>query len=121
MHVRSRDPVGSPFRRIPHQMKVTASAPVWAWGNWYQSDAYSIGEHDRSQLEFSTALLQTQPHLPVMTSEFQAGWLQGADPTNPTLALHTMLQLGAHGMVNFPVSVSAREVCQNPPRPLEKC
>ena len=94
-----------------YQMKVTASAPVWAWGNWYQSDAYSIGEHDRSQLEFSTALLQTQPHLPVMTSEFQAGWLQGADearpraadPTNTTLALHTMLQFGAHGVVNFPV------------------
>ncbi|MEO6912860.1 MAG: amino acid permease [Candidatus Baltobacteraceae bacterium] len=94
-----------------YQMKVTASSPLWAWGNWYQSDAYSIGEHDRSQLEFSTALLATQPHLPVMVSEFQAGWLQGADevrprpadPTNTGLALHTMLQMGAHGMVNFPL------------------
>ncbi|MBV9269480.1 MAG: beta-galactosidase, partial [Candidatus Eremiobacteraeota bacterium] len=94
-----------------YQMKVTASAPVWAWGNWYQSDAYSIGEHDRTQLEFSTALLQTQPHLPVMVSEFQAGWLQNADeayprpadPTNTELALHTMLQMGAHGVVNFPL------------------
>lgn len=94
-----------------YQMKVTASAPVWAWGNWYQSDAYTIGEHDRVQLEFSTGLLQTQLHRDVMISEFQAGWLQGADqpvprpadPTNTTLALHTMLQLGAHGIVNFPV------------------
>ena len=46
-----------------------------------------------------------------MTSEFQAGWLQGADeiapraaaPENTTLALHQMLQLGARGVVNFPV------------------
>ena len=94
-----------------YQMKATASAPVWAWGNWYQSDAYSIGEHDRSQLEFSTGLLQTQLHVPVMVSEFQAGWLQGpdetqpraADPTNTELAIGTMLQMGAHGIVNFPV------------------
>jgi hypothetical protein len=94
-----------------YDMKVTASAPVWAWGNWYQSDAYSIGEHDRTQLEFTTGLLQTQPHRPVMISEFQAGWLQDADravprpadPTNTTLALHTLLQMGAHGIVNFPV------------------
>ena len=93
-----------------YEMKVTASAPVWAWGNWYQSDAYRIGEHDRTQLEFATALLQTQ-NRPVMISEFQAGWLQGADepypraadPSNTTLALHTMLQMGAHGIVNFPV------------------
>ena len=93
------------------QMKVTASAPVWAWGNWYQSDAYRIGDHDLAQLAFSTALLQTQPGMPVMASEFQAGWLQGADeiapraaaPENTTLALHEMLQQGAHGVVNFPV------------------
>jgi len=93
-----------------YEMKVTASAPVWAWGNWYQSDAYSIGEHDRTQLEFSTGVLQTQ-HRQVMISEFQAGWLQDADqaaprpadPTNTTLALHTLLQMGAHGIVNFPV------------------
>jgi hypothetical protein len=94
-----------------YDMKVTASAPAWAWGDWYQSDAYSIGEHDRTQLEFSTGLLATQPHRPVMIGEFQAGWLQGADqsvprpadPTNTTLALHTLLQMGAHGIVNFPV------------------
>jgi len=30
-----------------YEMKVTASAPVWAMGNWYQSDAYAIGEHYR--------------------------------------------------------------------------
>ncbi len=94
-----------------YEMKVTADAPAWAWGNWYQSDAYSIGEHDRTQLEFSTGLLQTQRDRPVMISEFQAGWLQDADqpaprpadPTNTTLALHTLLQMGAHGVVNFPV------------------
>ncbi len=94
-----------------YDMKVTASAPVWAWGNWYQSDTYSIGEHDRSQLEFSTGLIGTQPHVPIMASEFQAGWLQGADqawprpadPANTTLALNTLLQAGAHGVVNFPL------------------
>ncbi|HET9028999.1 MAG TPA: beta-galactosidase, partial [Candidatus Aquilonibacter sp.] len=94
-----------------YQMKVTASSPVWAWGNWYQSDAYRIGDHDIAQLMFSTGLLQTQNHLPLMTSEFQAGWLQGADevtpraaaPENTTIALHEMLQQGVHGVVNFPV------------------
>ena len=93
------------------EMKVTASSPVWAWGNWYQSDAYAIGEHDRAQLEFATGSLQTQPHLPVMQSEFQAGWLEqpddifprAADPTNTTLALGTLLAMGAHGVVHFPV------------------
>jgi hypothetical protein len=101
---------GMPVFINTYEMKVTASSPVWAWGNWYQSDAYSIGEHDRTQLEFSTGLLQTQ-NRPVMISEFQAGWLQNADepypraadPTNTTLALHTLLQMGAHGIVNFPV------------------
>jgi hypothetical protein len=94
-----------------YQMKVTASAPVWAWGNWYQSDAYRIGEHDLAQLAFSTGLLQTQPGLPVMSSEFQAGWLQGAAqtaprpaaPSNTAIALHEMLDMGVHGVVNFPV------------------
>lgn len=94
-----------------YQMKVTASAPVWAWGNWYQSDALQIGEHDRSQLEFSTGLLQTQADKPVMISEFQAGWLappddvraRQTDPANTSLALHTMLSMGAHGIINFPV------------------
>jgi amino acid transporter len=94
-----------------YDMKVTASSPVWAWGDWYQSDAYSIGEHDRAQIEFSTGLLQTQLRRPIVVGEFQAGWLQGADqavprpadPSNTTLALHTLLQIGVHGIVNFPV------------------
>jgi len=93
-----------------YQMKVTASSPVWAMGNWYQSDAFSIGEHDRAQLEFSTGLLHTRPHQPLMASEFAAGWLAGpddirprpADPSNTELALTTMLGLGVHGIVNFP-------------------
>ena len=93
-----------------YQMKVTASSPVWAMGNWYQSDAYAIGEHDRAQLEFSTALLHTRPGQPLMASEFQAGWLAGpgdtrprpADPSNTDLAMTTMLGLGVRGIVNFP-------------------
>ncbi|MBV8489426.1 MAG: hypothetical protein JO199_02765 [Candidatus Eremiobacteraeota bacterium] len=93
------------------ESRVTAAAPAWAWGDWYQSDAYSIGEHDLSEIDFSTGLLATQPHLPVMMAEFQAGWLQGADegaprpadPANTTLALHEFLRDGAGGIVNFPV------------------
>ena len=93
-----------------YQMKVTASSPVWAMGNWYQSDAYAIGEHDRAQLEFSTTLLHTRPDQPLMASEFQAGWLAGpgdtrprpADPSNTELAMTSMLGLGVRGIVNFP-------------------
>jgi amino acid transporter len=93
-----------------YQMKVTASSPVWAMGNWYQSDAYSIGEHDRAQLEFSTGLLQTRLHQPLMLSEFQAGWLLGpddirprpADPSNTMLAMTTAIGMGVRGIVNFP-------------------
>lgn len=93
------------------EMKVPAAAPAWSWGNWYQSDAYSIGAHDLAEIDFATGLLQTQPHLPVMQAEFQAGWLQGADEgaprpadsTNTTLALHELLRDGVHGIVNFPV------------------
>ncbi len=92
-----------------YQMKVTASSPVWAMGNWYQSDAYLLAEHDRAQLEFSTGLLQTRDQ-PVMISEFQAGWLEQpgdirprpADPSNTLLAMATMLGMGARGIVNFP-------------------
>ena len=94
-----------------YQSKVPAAAGVWAWGNWYQSDAFRIGTHDIAQLIFSTALLQTEPHRAVMQSEFQAGWLQGANETSPrpaapentTIALHQLLQLGAHAIVDFPV------------------
>ncbi len=94
-----------------YQTKVPSAAPVWAWGNWYQSDAYRIGDHDLAQIAFSFGMLQTQPNVPVMASEFQAGWLQGADesapraaaPENTTLALHEMLQQGVRGVVNFPV------------------
>jgi hypothetical protein len=93
------------------EMKVPAAAPAWSWGNWYQSDAYSIGAHDLAELDFATGLLQTQPHEPLMQAEFQAGWLQGADeglprpadPTNTTLALNELLRDGMHGIVNFPV------------------
>ncbi len=93
-----------------YQMKVTASSPVWAMGNWYQSDAYELGEHDRAQLEFSTGLLQTRPHQPLMLSEFQAGWLlqpgdirpRPADPSNTLLAMSTLLGMGVRGLVNFP-------------------
>jgi amino acid transporter len=94
-----------------YEMKVPSSSPAWAWGNWYQSDAYRIGAHDLGDLDFATGLLQTQAHLPVMQSEFQAGWLQGADegvprpsdPSNTGIALGELLRDGAHGIVNFPV------------------
>jgi amino acid transporter len=102
--------------RIPlfintYQMKVTAAAPAWAWGDWYQSDTYRIGRHDLADLDFATGLLQTQSRYPVMQAEFQAGWLQGADegmprpsdPSNTALALNELLRDGAHGIVNFPV------------------
>jgi hypothetical protein len=93
-----------------YQMKVTSSSPVWAMGNWYQSDAYELGEHDRAQLEFSTGLLHTRPAQPMMASEFQAGWLlqpgdvrpRPASPSNTALALATMFGMGVRGVVNFP-------------------
>ena len=94
-----------------YQMKVTGSSPVWAMGNWYQSDARVLAEHDRAQLEFSTALLGTRPYQPVMLSEFQAGWLlapeaiypRPSDPSNTLLALHTALGAGARGVIDFPM------------------
>ncbi len=94
-----------------YEMKLPSAAPAWAWGNWYQSNAYRIGEHDLADLDFATGLLQTQRRLPVMQSEFQAGWLQAADeaaprpsdPSNTALALGELLRDGAHGIVNFPV------------------
>ncbi len=102
-------------RRVPlfintYEMRVPSTSPAWAWGNWYQSDAYTIGEHDLADLDFATGLLQTQRNLPVMQSEFQAGWLQGADegaprpsdPSNTALALAELLRDGTHGVVNFP-------------------
>ncbi len=93
-----------------YQMKVTASSPVWAMGNWYQSDAYALGEHDLAQLQLSFGMLQTQPRQPLMSSEFQAGWLEqpddirprAADPSNTSLAFATMLGMGVRGVVNFP-------------------
>ena len=59
----------------------------------------------------SFGMLQTQSGVPVMSSEFQAGWLQAANETKPraaapentTIALHKMLQMGVRGVVNFPV------------------
>jgi hypothetical protein len=93
-----------------YQMKVPASSPVWAMGNWYQSDTYATGEHDESQLAFTFAQLATRPDQPLFASEFQAGWLQGAgeanprgaDPSNTELAMATMLGAGVRGIVNFP-------------------
>jgi amino acid transporter len=93
------------------ESKVTAQAPAWAWGDWYQSDAYSIGVHDLAQLDFATGLLQTQANVPHLYAEFQAGWLQGgdegaprpSDSSNTDLALHELLRDGVTGVVNFPV------------------
>ena len=94
-----------------YDMKVPAASPVWAMGNWYQSDAELIGAHDRTELDFATALLTTQAHAPLAMSEFQAGWLAApedplprpADPSNTTLALFELLAWGAKGVVDFPL------------------
>jgi amino acid transporter len=94
-----------------YDMKVPASSPVWAMGNWYQSDAYAIGDHDRVELDFATATLTAQERVPLGISEFQAGWLaspedpqpRAADPSNTTLALAELLAWGAHGVVDFPL------------------
>jgi amino acid transporter len=93
------------------EMKVPSSSPVWAMGNWYQSDAYAIGEHDRAELAFATATLRTQHGVPLAYSEFQAGWLAGpedplprpADPTNTALALGELAGLGLKGLIDFPL------------------
>ncbi len=94
-----------------YDMKVPASSPFWAMSNWYQSDAYAIGDHDRVELDFATATLTTQERVPLATSEFQAGWLaspedplpRAAAPSNTTLALAEMLSWGTHGVVDFPL------------------
>jgi amino acid transporter len=94
-----------------YDMKVPASSPVWAMGNWYQSDAYAIGDHDRLELDFATATLTAQERAPLAASEFQAGWLaspedpqpRAAAPSNTTLALAELLAWGAHGVVDFPL------------------
>ena len=48
-------------RRVPlfintYEMRVPSASPAWAWGNWYQSDAYTIGAHDLADLDFATGL-----------------------------------------------------------------
>ena len=94
-----------------YDMKVPASSPVWAMGNWYQSDAYAIGDHDRVELDFASGTLTAQERAPFAASEFQAGWLaapedplpRAAAPSNTTLALAELLSWGAHGVVDFPL------------------
>ncbi len=108
-----RDVVGpiTPTFINTYEMRVPASSPVWTMGNWYQSDAYAIGEHDRTTLDVSTAMLRTNRRGPLAMSEFQAGWLaqpedpqpRPADPANTTLALYELLGWGVHGVVDFPM------------------
>jgi amino acid transporter len=94
-----------------YAMKVPASSPVWAMGNWYQSSSYAIAEHDRTELDFAAATLTTQDRVPLAASEFQAGWLaapedpqpRAADPSNTTVALAELLSWGARGVVDFPL------------------
>ena len=110
-HVRSVTGPAVPTFINTYDMKVPASSPVWAMSNWYQSDAYAIGDHDRVELDFATATLTTQEREPLATSEFQAGWLaspqdplpRAAAPSNTTLALAEMLSWGTHGVVDFPL------------------
>jgi hypothetical protein len=108
-----RDVVGpiTPTFINTYEMRVPASAPVWTMGNWYQSDVYAIGEHDRVALDLATAMLRTNRRGPLAMSEFQAGWLaqpedpqpRPADPSNTTLALYELLGWGVHGVVDFPM------------------
>ena len=108
-----RDVVGpaTPVFINTYEMKVPSSSPVWAMGNWYQSDAFAIGEHDRAELAFATASLRTQAAVPLAYSEFQAGWLAGpedpqprpADPTNTSLAIGELAGWGLKGFIDFPL------------------
>jgi Glycosyl hydrolases family 35 len=94
-----------------YEMRVPASSPVWTMGNWYQSEAYTIGDHDRVALDLATAMLRTNRRGPLAMSEFQAGWLaqpedpqpRPADPSNTQLALFELLAWGAHGVIDFPM------------------
>jgi amino acid transporter len=114
-----RDVIGptTPAFINTYQMRVPSSSPVWTMGNWYQSDAYSVGLHDRVELDFSTLLLATNRRGPLAQSEFQAGWLAGAedpapraaDPRNTILALDELLALGAKGIIDFPLQDTAAE------------
>jgi Glycosyl hydrolases family 35 len=109
----ARDVVGplTPAFINTFEMKVPSSSPVWAMGNWYQSEALKIGDHDRAELAFATATLRTQERGPLAYSEFQAGWLAGpedpqprpADPTNTSLALGELTGWGVKGVVDFPL------------------
>ncbi len=113
LEARVRDVVGpaTPVFVNTFETKDPAGLPVWAMGNWYQSDAYAIGEHDRAELAFATATLRTQQHGPLAYSEFQAGWLAGpedpqprpADPTNTALAIGELAGWGIEGLIDFPL------------------
>ena len=116
LDARVREVVGpvTPTFINTYAMRVPASSPVWTMGNWYQSEAYAIGEHDRVALDLATALLRTNRRGPAAASEFQAGWLaqpedpqpRPADPDNTELALYELLSWGVHGVVDFPMQDS---------------
>ncbi len=119
LEARVREVVGplTPTFINTYQMREPWSSPVWTMGNWYQSDAYTVGLHDRVDLDFSTLLLATNPRGPLAQSEFQAGWLAGpedpaprpADPRNTTLALTELLALGTQGVIDFPMQDTLAE------------
>ncbi|MBV8749684.1 MAG: beta-galactosidase, partial [Candidatus Eremiobacteraeota bacterium] len=116
LEAQARDVVGpaTPTFINTYEMRVPASVPVWTMGNWYQSDAYAIAEHDRVALDLATAMLRTNRRGPLAESEFQAGWLaqpedpepRAADPSNTTLALYELLAWGVHGVIDFPMQDS---------------
>ena len=113
LEAQARDVVGprTPVFVNTFETKVPSALPVWAMGNWYQSDANAIGEHDRAELAFATAALRTQARGPLAYSEFQAGWLAGpadpqpraADPSNTTLAIGELAGWGVKGLIDFPL------------------
>jgi hypothetical protein len=113
LEAQAREVVGpaTPAFINTYEMRVPASSPVWTMGNWYQSEAYAIGEHDRVALDVATAMLRTNRRGPLAMSEFQAGWLASpedpqprpADPANTSLALYELLAWGVHGVIDFPM------------------
>jgi amino acid transporter len=113
LQAQSRGIVGprTPVYINTYDMRVPASLPIWTMGNWYQSDAYALADHDRSELDFATAILRTNTRGPLAQSEFQAGWLapaedpapRPADPQGTELALFELLGLGVHGIIDFPM------------------
>ena len=81
-------------------------------GNWYQSDANAIGEHDRAELAFATATLRTQDARSARVQRVSSRLARGPGrsaaaraPTrrNTALALGELAGWGIKGLIDFPL------------------